>query len=69
MRYDLPNNGFVSLKIYDALGREIASLVNNEQGAGIHDVVWNARDFSTGIYFCKLEAGEYSATKKIVLVK
>jgi subtilisin family serine protease len=69
IRYDLPMSGLVSLKIYDALGREIASLVNNEQQAGIHDAVWNAKDFSTGIYFYKLQASDYSATKKMMLVK
>ena len=66
---DLPKTGFVSLKIYDVLGREIASLVNNQQEAGIHEIVWNAKDFASGVYFYKLQTGEYTATKKLMLIK
>ncbi len=69
IKYDLPKSGFVSLKIFDALGREITSLVNSQQEAGIHEVVWNAKNFTSGIYFYKLQAGEYNATKKMALVK
>ncbi len=69
IKYDLPKSGFVSLKIFDALGREAASLVNAHQEAGIHDAVWNAKNFSSGIYFYKIQAGDYTATKKMMLVK
>ena len=69
IKYDLPENEFVSLKIYDALGREVVSLVNNVQEAGIHNAVWNAEDFSSGIYFYKLTAGEYNSTRKMMLIK
>jgi subtilisin family serine protease len=69
IKYDLPQTGFVSLKIYDALGREITSLVNNQQEAGVHEIVWNAKDFTSGVYFYKLQSGEYTATKKLMLIK
>ena len=69
IKYDLPENEFVSLKIYDALGREVVSLVNNVQEAGIHNAFWNAEDFSSGIYFYKLTAGEYYSTRKMMLIK
>jgi subtilisin family serine protease len=69
IRYDLPENEFVSLKIYDALGREVVSLVNNVQEAGMHNAVWNAKDFSSGIYFFKLVAGKYNSTRKMMLIK
>ncbi len=76
IKYDLPKTGFVSLKIYDALGREIAPLVNNQQEAGIHEIIWNAKDFTSGVYFYKLQVretgsstGEYTATKKLMLIK
>ena len=69
IRYDLPKNEFVSLKIYNALGQEIVSLVNKVQDAGIHELPWNANDFSSGIYFYKLVAGEYSSTRKMMLIK
>jgi hypothetical protein len=65
----LPENEFVSLKIYDALGREVVSLVNNVQEAGMHNAVWNAKDFSSGIYFFKLVAGKYNSTRKMMLIK
>lgn len=67
--YDLPKTGFVSLKIYDALGREISTLVNGNIEAGVHQAVWNAKDFTSGVYFYKLETSEYTATKKMALIK
>jgi hypothetical protein len=67
--YDIPKSGFVSLKIYDALGREVSVLVNGNVDAGVHQSVWNARDFTSGIYFYKLIAGDFSATKRMALIK
>lgn len=72
IRYDLPKAGFVSLKIYDALGREVANLVNSEQKAGIHEAVWSitsAPGISSGIYFYKLQTWDYSSTRKMMLIK
>ncbi len=61
--------GFVSLKVYDALGKEVALLVNEEKPAGDYEVKFNASQLSSGIYFYKLEAGNYSETRKMVLMK
>src|SRR3990172_2662692 len=67
--YDLPKAGFVTLKIYDELGREIRSLINEVQNAGTHEVLWDGADYASGTYFYKLETGGFSETKKMILVK
>lgn len=67
--YQLPANGFVSLKVFDMLGREVATLVNEVKNAGTYSATWNAAGFGSGIYFCKMQAGSFSETKKLVLMK
>jgi hypothetical protein len=67
--YDLPSNGFVTLKIYDVLGNETASLVNQQQQAGKYNVQFNAFGLGTGVYFYTLRSGSYTATKKMILMK
>lgn len=67
--YQLPVNSTVSLKIYDLLGREIATLVNEEQSAGWKEVEWNASAFSSGFYFYKLQARNFVDIKKMMLLK
>jgi hypothetical protein len=69
IRYALPSSANVKLTIHDILGREIATLVNEEQSAGWKEVVWNASLFSSGIYFYKLEAGGFTEVKKLMLLK
>ena len=69
IKYSVPEKSFVSLSIYDALGREVADLVNKELNPGNYDVIWNAGDYPSGLYFYKLSAGSYSETKKMILVK
>jgi hypothetical protein len=59
----------VLLKIYDALGREIEILVNEELNPGTYEVEWNAEKYSSGIYFYRLTSGDFSQTRKLVLVK
>ncbi|MEK7263835.1 MAG: T9SS type A sorting domain-containing protein [Bacteroidota bacterium] len=62
--------GNVSLKIYDVLGREVATLLNNEQiEAGEHEIQFDANGLPSGVYFYRLSAGEFSETKKLVLMK
>jgi hypothetical protein len=61
--------GFVSLKVYDVLGNEIATLVNEELSAGEYEVEFNAASLSSGVYFYKLQAGEFVSLKKMVLLK
>ena len=60
---------FVSLKIHDVLGREVATLVNENRGAGNFAVDWNASGFASGVYFYRLTAGGFSSTKKMILMK
>ncbi|HEY9164597.1 MAG TPA: T9SS type A sorting domain-containing protein [Candidatus Kryptonia bacterium] len=67
--YQLPLNGMVALKIYDILGREVETLVNERQTAGNHSVTFNASNLPSGVYFYRLEAGTFSQTKKLVLLK
>jgi hypothetical protein len=71
IRYALPMNTHVSLTVFDAMGREAATLVNTVQQAGTYAVSFDAgaAHLSSGIYFYRLQAGSYSATKKLVLMK
>jgi hypothetical protein len=62
-------NGNVTLKIYDVLGNEIATLVNEEKPAGSYEVEFNASELSSGMYFYKLQTGKFVATKKMLLLK
>ena len=59
----------VSLKVYDILGREIATLVNKQQKAGYYEVNWNAANNSSGVYFYRIQAGEFVQIKKMILLK
>jgi photosystem II stability/assembly factor-like uncharacterized protein len=67
--YSLPEAADVKLKIYNSLGKEIALLVNEAQERGSYEVKWNAASFESGVYFYRIEAGEYMETKKMLLVK
>jgi len=67
--YQLPAKSFVTLKIYDELGREVALLVNVEQTAGSYSVRWNAANLSSGMYIYELNAGSYHDVKKMVFMK
>jgi hypothetical protein len=69
IRYDLKLDGPVTLKIYDVLGQEVTTLVNERQGAGPHIVVFDANRFATGAYFYTLHAGEFVKTEKMLLLK
>lgn len=67
--YVLPITNNVNLSVYDILGREVAVLVNEKQNPGIYKVTWDASNYTSGLYFYKLVAGNYMETKKMVLVK
>ncbi|MBP9095459.1 MAG: T9SS type A sorting domain-containing protein [Ignavibacteria bacterium] len=69
INYELPKNGFVSLKIYDMAGREVMQLVNNVQEAGYYSVKLKGLSLSSGIYFYRLTSENFIAVKKMVLVK
>lgn len=67
--YDLNVSGFVSLIIYDILGKKIASLVNEYKETGTYETLWNASDSPNGIYFYEMKVEEYSSVKKMLLIK
>jgi hypothetical protein len=67
--YRLPVIGFVTLKVYDILGREVATLVNEEKPAGEYEVEFDGSTLTSGIYFYQLKAGEFIQTKKMILLK
>ena len=74
LRYDLPENGHVNITIYDMLGREVKTLINQIHDAGYRSVIWDAtndydKPVSAGIYLYQIQAGEYISTKKMVLLK
>ena len=67
--YSIQKAGFVSLKVYDILGREVATLVNGYQQANQYSVTFNASNLASGIYLYKLKAGDYVQTRKMLLLK
>lgn len=67
--FSLPETQIVKLRIFDVLGREVISLVNGKINAGSHEIEWNAKDIPSGVYFYKLEAGSFTDTKKMILIK
>jgi uncharacterized delta-60 repeat protein len=69
INYQLPKSGDVKLIIYDAIGRELKTLVNEQQNAGSYRVEFDGSDFSSGIYFYKLSGGDFVETKKMILLK
>ncbi|MBI2428278.1 MAG: T9SS type A sorting domain-containing protein [Ignavibacteriales bacterium] len=69
IRYSIPVSGHVSLKVFDVLGNEIATLVNSVKSAGTFRQEWNASGVPSGLYFYRLQAGNLVSTKKMLLVK
>ncbi len=69
IKFTLPERNLVTLKVYDMLGREISTLVNEVKDAGTHTIKFNANNLPSGMYLYTITAGNYSATKKMMLVK
>jgi hypothetical protein len=69
IKYSVAENTFVSLKIYDVAGSEVATIVNREQAAGEYEINFNAADLTSGVYIYKLNAGDFVQTKKMILLK
>ena len=69
IQYSIKENTLVSLKIYDILGREITTLINEVKTAGIYKVNFDASNLSSGVYFYKLTAGNFIETKKMILLR
>ena len=69
IHFQLPDRERVNLAVYDSLGRLIDRLVDGEKEAGSYSVKWNAANQPSGVYFCQIQAGQFSATKKLLLLK
>jgi photosystem II stability/assembly factor-like uncharacterized protein len=69
IKFQLPNARFVKLAVFDMLGEELETLVNEELNAGTYKADWNATDYPSGVYFYKIYTGDYTETKKMMLVK
>ncbi|MBI5402882.1 MAG: T9SS type A sorting domain-containing protein [Ignavibacteriae bacterium] len=69
IRYQIAKSGFVILKVYDVLGKEITTLVNEEMNAGSHDVTFDASNIPSGVYFYKITSDAYTETRKMLLIK
>ena len=67
--FDIPEEAKVSLKIYDALGSEVATIVDEKLEPGYYKYEWNAKRFASGVYFYRLTAGTFTSTKKLMLLK
>lgn len=67
--FQLTANGFVSLKVFDLLGREVSSLAEKEMEPGMHTVSWDATGFSSGVYFYRMRSGSFTQTRKLMLMR
>ncbi len=68
IRYQLNNTNNVQLIIYDIVGREVKTLINQRQKVGQHTITFDASDLASGIYIYKLKAGDFEQTRKMILV-
>ncbi|MCJ7554712.1 MAG: T9SS type A sorting domain-containing protein, partial [Ignavibacteriaceae bacterium] len=69
INFALPQTSNVVLKVYDVLGREVATLLNGEKAAGNYEVNFDASQFASGMYIYTLQAGNFSTSKKMMLMK
>jgi photosystem II stability/assembly factor-like uncharacterized protein len=69
IRFALPKSGHVELRVYNTLGQEVATLMNEEKNAGTYSAQWNAGSVASGVYFYRLKAGEYTQIRKLLLLK
>jgi hypothetical protein len=67
--FSLPKRTFVTLKVYDAIGREVSNLVSEELGEGKYSVKWNGEGLASGVYYYRLQAGDFVTTKKLLLLQ
>jgi hypothetical protein len=69
IRYGLPRRSRVSLEVFNTLGQQVARLAQGEEEAGFHEVRFGGRDFSSGVYYYRLRAGDVCQTRRLVLVR
>jgi len=69
IKFDLPEQSNVTVKVYDLIGNEVALIHNGELTAGFYEIDWNAGGYASGVYFYRIDAGNFSSVKRMVLVK
>jgi hypothetical protein len=65
----MPKQGYVKITVFDVLGKEVQTLVNKQLSPGIYEADFDGSNLPSGVYYYKLEAGDYKETKKMVLIK
>ena len=69
IQYDLPNDNFVTIKIYDILGKELLNLVNEFKQAGSYTVTFDATDYPSGVYYYKITSDNFVQVRKMILIR
>jgi hypothetical protein len=69
IKYALPRDSQVRIEIFDLLGRKVTTLVNEDKEAGVHEIIWNSDRAASGIYFYRMQAGDFSTTSKMLLLR
>ncbi len=69
IKYELPKSSFVRLSVHDMLGREVSVLVNDRRDVGVHEVKFEGAKLASGVYFYRLQAGDFTQTKRLLLLK
>ena len=69
IKFDVPRSDFVYLSVYDALGREIAVLVNERLSPGIYNYKFNASNFASGVYYYRIKTSDFSSVKRMAVIK
>ncbi len=69
IRYALPSSSFVTIKVYNSVGNEVATLVNEEEEAGYYNIVFDGNDLSSGVYYLQFKSNNFLRVKKMILLK
>jgi len=69
IRFSIPQESFVTVKVFNTLGEEVVTLVNEAKTAGTYNVSFNAKSLTSGIYFYTIKANDFTSTKKMILMK
>ena len=69
IKFQLPTDGFVTLKVYDILGNEVTTLINEQKPKGRYELNFNASSLASGVYIYKIQTGSFISSKKMMLIK
>ena len=69
IKYELPKSSMVTMSVYDMLGRQVSVLVDERRDAGVHEVKFEGPNLASGVYFYRLQAGDFTQTKRLLLLK